>query len=591
MSADYWISSQRTQWQFTKEQLNSLRLKIILWEKQKIINNTLGIRYDTNMRIFIHQMLAKLGRRLMLRQIVISTAEVYISRFLTRVSLIEINIYMLITAAVYLAGKVCESPQHIRTVLAEARNCWPEFISGDFTKLAEFEFYLIEELNCFMVIYHPYNSLTQLIGVLGRENKANNDTMSESGNERRNSKYRLDLTDVEIENTWQIINDSYATDLPLLYPPHIVAIAALQMTLVLRLDSLEIEARGPTSSSKKIQKISNRPPNRVSPESKTDPSMKGFHSGVGGTGRAVGSNNLAGKGKSNAVTANETNKPSTFGSLGMSVPLDPLPRSMSDISTTSAVEAGGCDIAGNIDLADLDSSANVKDSLDDEGKAPTKANSSGKGKARAVDQDARLYSYSDPLLSFAFASNGGSLNSASPVKSTKGSNGLSGDALEKATKRSEGTNSSNATVTSNLKNTNKSVSSAPNDLPNHVLNPILSTHPHNSQLGLRRKLSHSFSHLNGNRIPPRSGAVGTSSSPDRTATPRTAAATKPFSRNARIVAFTNFLAGSNVNLEEVIDSIQQLLNLYESWQSYDEGNVRQNVKMLIMSMHNSGNQY
>ncbi|ODQ47510.1 hypothetical protein PICMEDRAFT_40880, partial [Pichia membranifaciens NRRL Y-2026] len=317
MSADYWLSSQRMHFQYTKDQLNSLRFNILLWEKQKVTNNSLMIRYDTSMRIFIHHMIARLGRRLSLRQIILSTAEVYVSRFLIKVSLLEINIYMLVATSVYVACKICESPQHIRTILAEARNCWPEFISGDFTKIAEFEFYLIEELDCYLIVHHPYNSLAQL----------------------RNCQYRLNLTDSEIESVWQVINDSYMTDLPLLYPPHIIAIAAL-----------------------------------------------------------------------------------------------------------------------------------------------------------------------------------------------------------------------------------------------HI------------QLGMRRKLSQSMSHTG--RVLPRSGSAGASTttagnmamslSPEKSAGGRPGAAGAPPVWNARLDAFTNFLAGSNVNLEEVIESVQELLNLYEAWQAYDEGAIRQTVKNVLM---------
>jgi cyclin C len=463
MSADYWVSSQRAHWQFTKDQLNSLRTKIIIWEKQKIVNNTLYVRYDTNMRLYIHQLIAKLGRRLMLRQIVLSTAEVYITRFLTRVSLIEINIYMLIATSIYLSCKICECPQHIRTILSESRNCWPEFISGDFTKLAEFEFYLIEELDCDLIIYHPYNSLKQLVEVLGKESDSNKDVLKDNEGQR-NIKYRLDLTDAEIENTWQVINDSYITDLPLLYPPHIIAIAALQLSLIVRMDNSEF--------------------------------------------------------------ANKYNENS-------------IKKSMKNISNPNM----------------------------------------------------------DPLISFMFdgnTNNNSRINqSHSPIKGTK--NAKFGNNEEASLM-----NNLNKSINKQIPQTNQSqgVIYGSNNNNNNNNNNNSSSNNNNNQMGLRRKLSHSISQTRSGRSTNinmnTNMNTSVSTSPEKitlssTPTTTTTAINYNNSRggNNRIDAFTNFLAGSNVNLEEVIDSVQELLTLYEAWQFYDEGTIRQNVKLLLMALNNS----
>ena len=46
--------------------------------------------------------------------------------------------------------------------IIEARNIWPEYIPHDVTKLAEFEFYLIEEMDLYLLLHHPYKSLMQI---------------------------------------------------------------------------------------------------------------------------------------------------------------------------------------------------------------------------------------------------------------------------------------------------------------------------------------------------------------------------------------------------------------------------------------------
>lgn len=162
-------------------------------------------------------MLVKLGRRLNIRQIALATAEVYLTRFLTKVSLKEINLYLLVTTCLYVACKIEECPQHIRVITSEARNLWPEYIPQDITKVAEFEFYLIEEMDLYLVIHHPYKSLLQLRDFFTQQYMGGG----------------FILTNEELQNSWSIINDSYITDAHLLFPPHVIAITAVYITVVL----------------------------------------------------------------------------------------------------------------------------------------------------------------------------------------------------------------------------------------------------------------------------------------------------------------------------------------------------------------------
>jgi cyclin-C len=60
-----------------------------------------------------------------------------------------------------------------------------------------------------MIVHHPYRSLTSLQGIFS-------------------------LTQEESNLAWSIINDHYMTDLPLLFAPHIIAIMAILLALVLR---------------------------------------------------------------------------------------------------------------------------------------------------------------------------------------------------------------------------------------------------------------------------------------------------------------------------------------------------------------------
>jgi cyclin-C len=79
-----------------------------------------------------------------------------------------------------------------------------EHISSDPTKLAECEFYVIEEMSAYMIIHHPYRALQHVSQLMG-------------------------LSNSDVILAWTVINDTYASDLPLLYPPHIIALTAIYM--------------------------------------------------------------------------------------------------------------------------------------------------------------------------------------------------------------------------------------------------------------------------------------------------------------------------------------------------------------------------
>jgi cyclin C len=68
---------------------------------------------------------------------------------------------------------------------------------------------LIAELNSQLIIHHPYRSLTDL-------------------------QPHLQLSLDETSLAWNIINDHYFTDLPLLYPPYLIAVTAAFLAVILK---------------------------------------------------------------------------------------------------------------------------------------------------------------------------------------------------------------------------------------------------------------------------------------------------------------------------------------------------------------------
>lgn len=80
---------------------------------------------------------------------------------------------------------------------------------SDTTKLAECEFWVISEMNSYLIVHHPYRTLKELAPV-------------------------LQLTPDELNTASQVINDACITDLPLIYPPHIIALTAIFLSVVLK---------------------------------------------------------------------------------------------------------------------------------------------------------------------------------------------------------------------------------------------------------------------------------------------------------------------------------------------------------------------
>lgn len=69
--------------------------------------------------------IARLAKRLGVRQQAMATAQLYIRRFYSKVEIRRTNPYLVLATAVYLACKMEECPHHIRLVVSEGRTLWP----------------------------------------------------------------------------------------------------------------------------------------------------------------------------------------------------------------------------------------------------------------------------------------------------------------------------------------------------------------------------------------------------------------------------------------------------------------------------------
>lgn len=211
MAANYWTSTQHRFWHFSPSRLASIRSTLTAQHAAAI--NQYPISDPRHVLIFLKDQLLRLSRRLQSRQQCLATTLVYIHRYLLTHPLQAVNPYLLLTTAFYLASKTEESPHHIRLVLGEARQFWPEFVPGDVSRIGEMEFSLISEMRSQLIVWHPYRTLMDLKG-----------PEKDGG---------LDLSANELGMAWSIINDSYLTDLPLTSEPHMIAIMAIFLAVAL----------------------------------------------------------------------------------------------------------------------------------------------------------------------------------------------------------------------------------------------------------------------------------------------------------------------------------------------------------------------
>jgi cyclin-C len=98
-----------------------------------------------------------------------------------------------------------------------------DFIASDVAKLGECEFSLISEMSSQLIVHHPYRTLSEL-------------------------QPELTLTSDEVALSWSVINDHYLTDLPLLYPPHVIAVMAILIAVVFKPSQVNFHGGGPSSS-------------------------------------------------------------------------------------------------------------------------------------------------------------------------------------------------------------------------------------------------------------------------------------------------------------------------------------------------------
>ncbi|KIK32612.1 hypothetical protein CY34DRAFT_757505 [Suillus luteus UH-Slu-Lm8-n1] len=198
-------------------------------------------------------------KKLNFRQRVIATAIVFFRRFYIKNPYCETDPFIVIAACCYVAGKAEESPVHIKNMVAEARLFFSQqpysvkYFPSDNSKLAEMEFYLVADLECDLTVFHPYRTLLAIC-----KKESSNDLQTEAGEVGvgvdDGPRYwgsgdgQLELPDDAFQLAWSIIDDTYRSDLCLLYPPHLLTITALYLAIVLHVEATPVHSSPRRSS-------------------------------------------------------------------------------------------------------------------------------------------------------------------------------------------------------------------------------------------------------------------------------------------------------------------------------------------------------
>ncbi|XP_028965719.1 cyclin-C1-2-like isoform X2 [Malus domestica] len=155
--------------------------------------------------------ISKLAQHVKVRQRVVATAVTYMRRVYTKKSMSEYDPRLVAPTCLYLASKAEESTVQAKLLVFYIKRIYTDDkYRYEIKDILEMEMKILEALNYYLVVYHPYRSLSQLLQDAGLNN--------------------ISMTEL----TWGVVNDTYKMDLALVHPPHLIALACIYIASVLR---------------------------------------------------------------------------------------------------------------------------------------------------------------------------------------------------------------------------------------------------------------------------------------------------------------------------------------------------------------------
>eukprot|EP00742_Colponemidia_sp_Colp-10_P010572 GILJ01011621.1.p1 GENE.GILJ01011621.1~~GILJ01011621.1.p1 ORF type:complete len:260 (+),score=19.43 GILJ01011621.1:67-846(+) len=198
MAANFWLSTHCKHWIFNDRE----DLKRFNAEDRKVFSDEELIK----LRLHYIQFIQNLGRKLKVKQRVIATALVFFKRFYKTESFITFDPRIVAGTGFYLACKVEECVVSAQKMVDHGiRLVDPDYPYSS-REILHMEFYMLERLQYDLIVFHPYRPLTIFVADAGLKEC--------------------------LQTAWNLVNDSYCTDVSFLYPPYLIAIACIYMSSV-----------------------------------------------------------------------------------------------------------------------------------------------------------------------------------------------------------------------------------------------------------------------------------------------------------------------------------------------------------------------
>ncbi|CAI9770659.1 unnamed protein product [Fraxinus pennsylvanica] len=200
MAANFWTSSHY------KQLLDPEEVDVV-----HPLDKERGITLEDFKLIKLHMSnyIARLAQHVKVRQRVVATAITYMRRVYVRRSMTEYDPRLVAPSCLYLASKAEESTVQARLLVFYIKKLYSdEKYRFEIKEILEMEMKILEALNYYLVVFHPYRALSELLQDAGMN----------------------DATQL----TWGLVNDTYKMDLILMHPPHLITLACIYIASVLK---------------------------------------------------------------------------------------------------------------------------------------------------------------------------------------------------------------------------------------------------------------------------------------------------------------------------------------------------------------------
>ena len=201
MASNFWQSSHYLRWMFTKEKVKDMRRNIQ-------IRTNFPTEHELVIQTYFIRHIQLIGRRLRYKQVVVATATAFFKRFYLLASVIEHDPRIVAPTMLYLAVKVEEMGQLRPESILNENNARNESLRLKSSDIFACEIIVLAKLNFDLVVFHPYQDLERF--VIDATQDANG----------------------VFGAAWSILNDAQRSDCILVYPPSIIALAALYIASV-----------------------------------------------------------------------------------------------------------------------------------------------------------------------------------------------------------------------------------------------------------------------------------------------------------------------------------------------------------------------